>query len=388
MIEVSVDELTIVFRLNKDCKNHFYNKYMYWENIAEIMIHLITKQAEFESVFGEKKEQLNKPEGYTKSYTFGNHSFYFAIGYHSYHSEMGIIIKFSARALDFYIKNTNITIPQFLSKVQSEYYITRLSRIDIAVDYINEQLDLNDIYKGLSNGTLVIRYIRVNKNNNPCLIKHNAILKSFINGSNIETIYVGNKSSERFLRIYDKKKEQLNNKYSDLKKLSEVVQWIRFEAVFRGRYAHEITEILLNSDNEKYIEILSNIFIQKYMFFTESNNFSKKSEITQKLEDSINNKEIILKEPRISNNELNRSYKYILEGSGLMSLMFKLDEIFGSEASINLINDIWEYYSKYYLANSDIMKWLELNKDIYREKYDNINEFLNNQNFNNNFIKR
>lgn len=55
MIEVSVDEFTMVFRLNKDCKNHFYSKYMYWENIAEIMIHLITKQAEFENIFGEKK---------------------------------------------------------------------------------------------------------------------------------------------------------------------------------------------------------------------------------------------------------------------------------------------------------------------------------------------
>ncbi|EKC59164.1 replication initiation factor family protein, partial [human gut metagenome] len=61
-----------------------------------------------------------------------------------------------------------------------------------------------------------------------------------------ESIYIGSRAenAQSLLRVYDKKSEQISNNGFRLDEALQCDSWVRFEASYRGNYAHQITEQL------------------------------------------------------------------------------------------------------------------------------------------------
>ena len=68
---------------------------------------------------------------------------------------MGIIVKFSASALSYYKQvyeeyyNEAIDVNIMAKLLNEEYWELRLSRIDLAIDYFNYDMTVNELYQGI-----------------------------------------------------------------------------------------------------------------------------------------------------------------------------------------------------------------------------------------------
>lgn len=98
ILELGVDECTIVLQMNDD--QFTIDESFDWIETAGVIIEKFISKADFISVYGEPIPEKKAPKGYTDAVTFGEHPFYLAIAYHDLIKSMGVIVKFSAQALD------------------------------------------------------------------------------------------------------------------------------------------------------------------------------------------------------------------------------------------------------------------------------------------------
>ena len=122
MLEFGIDELTVVLHfarrniLNDDETNMNFQ----WEDEAEIIINMFEQRANLIGVFGKRNGMARLPQGYMIGWTYGEHAFYFAVGYHPYQMGMGVIVKFSAQALAFYMEATGLEVYEILKKFRDD----------------------------------------------------------------------------------------------------------------------------------------------------------------------------------------------------------------------------------------------------------------------------
>lgn len=79
-----------------------------------------------------------------------------------------------------------------------------------------------------------------------------------------QTLYVGSRSSDAFLRIYDKKTEQNrpNGTYRGLAQQCE--DWIRVEAEFKHRVAKSIGQHISKYDGDNFYQELLGIVLERW----------------------------------------------------------------------------------------------------------------------------
>ncbi len=140
------------------------------------------------------------------------------------------------------IHNCKVNWRKIITKIYQEFK-GHITRIDIAIDFINYGLSVNNIHVDLCNKKTML----VNKLN--AKIKEDRI--EYIGSNNeVETIYIGSRRSDAFLRIYNKKKEQSdkNGPYRELANRCD--DWIRIEGEFKHRLARQIGAMIytLNTD--------------------------------------------------------------------------------------------------------------------------------------------
>lgn len=353
----SIDEITLVLFANEDSIEELED----WEPYAEKMITEFARLANLEEIFGEKTDLENKcPQGYSVGYQFGYNPFYFAVAYHSLHPQMGVIVKFSAYSWHVYCTQGEMDIKRFLHIVRSDTYICRLSRIDFAIDYQNWDITVNDIYHNLINEHLEIHNFKGKKN-------HSVISGYEVDGI-VDTFYVGSKKtgSRLFLRVYDKRKEQIEKMGYRCKEAIETETWVRFEAVFKSDYAHQLTKIIMDTENKNIPDLIVNKIAEKYRFYDLIS--EKYTDYTMALirKSEIEFPNLLLKSPR--DNNLIRSLLHLITGSGLFSTLYKCDEIWGDETSTKLLQCLHDIYSKKYTPNSDVLVWLEENKSTMQKQ--------------------
>lgn len=90
----------------------------------------------------------------------------------------------------------------------------RLTRIDLAFDLYNSPVDIEGLYKEITKGNIKMSTTKAN------------LLKGADGG---QTLYIGSRQSDKFIRIYDKAVEQ-----------SLPGNWIRIELEIKGETAREI----------------------------------------------------------------------------------------------------------------------------------------------------
>lgn len=380
MLEIGIDETTLVLQLSSE-KKHWLETAK-WEEMAEDIINRFEEKSDFIKIFGERGTQMHLPKGYKKGYAYGEneHSFYTAtIAYHPYQLSMGVIVKFSAQALDYYHKKTGLQLYQFLQSVEYEsLYTLRLSRVDCVCDYIDEKVNVTEIYQDLINNRVGAFYEYFNKKTGKYKLRRNRVeIKGFVRGEDVPTVYLGSVQSNSRLRIYDKKLEQIERKGNKLDKARNCHDWVRFELVLHHEYSHQFGEKLftVQSDDE-FSDLIANTILQKFRFMELDNGeIDCETFYTQLLLDSIKSQNLILKAPSSRNYDLLNSMKYLYFGSGVVSTLYKIKEIFGDKALSTFIEILRNYVCEW-TPHDDCRYWLYRNKEDYKDNYPDFEVFL------------
>lgn len=355
-LHVDVDELTIVIQPNEETVGEWPN---HWGQIANELSEIIAEKLSLTSLFGEMARERISPQGYTISYSFENMPYFLRIAFHEGYLKMGIIIKFSASALNLYKQayensyNKPLGVYEILKKLDEPYWNMHLSRIDFCADYFNFPLSVNDIYNNLKCKKFEIINYKGNRNHT----KMSAIEID----TKAKTVTIGSrkKGSNSFLKIYDKLTEQLEN-YGRYAQLAQQFQsWVRFEVTFRGQYAKKLTQLILSLHSRDMLQqFIANKIVEKYCLSdTETRQLTEYSEAL--INFSTVAPPLIASSPR--NNQLMQSIHYILKGSGFFSMLEKVKQIWGISAVTILLKRLLFEYEHNYIPNDDVSIWLKKN---------------------------
>ena len=351
-IFVGVDELTAVLSVDK----RLFKSLADWKPKAESVITEFSRLANLERIFGVQKDINGKPpQGYTSAYQYGDNPFYFAVAYHPLCPKMGVVVKFSAHSWAVYCQRGQTNIKRFLCSIQSKSYRVRLSRVDFTVDYQNWDISVDDIYQKLINNCLEIH-------DHKGRASHSEISAYETNGK-VSTFYVGSKKmgTRLFLRVYDKKVEQIENRGFRFKEAMNTESWVRFEAVFKGDYAHQLTDTIMKAKEENLQDLIADKVTEKYRFYDLEG--KKYTDFTIALSEKTKAifPRLRLESPR--DNDFTHSLIHLVNGSGLFPALYKCDEVWGDESSMALLKCLHEIYKYDYEPNEDVRLWLKNHKD-------------------------
>ena len=191
----------------------------------------------------------------------------------------------------------------------------------------------------------------------------------------IQTIYLGSRSkgSKGFLRIYDKKMEQIKNNGFRLEDAIKNNSWIRFEVVYKGMYAHSITEELLkeNLTDQEFASFIAKAVTQKYRLYDiEEGEYRIETKKLIEIAEKSNAARLRCDSPR--DNSLRQSIQYIIFSSGLFSLIYKIEQLFG----IDGVDEFIDYLKSCYVSNiwkgatmtRELNLWVKKHEDLSKGK--------------------
>ena len=346
---VGVDEFTIVLQAADKVK------VTDWPDTVDMMLSVFLRKSRLVNLFGDMSPAVKLQAGYTSGLTFENRPWYLVINWNEDFPTMGVCVRFSAHAYAAYKEaymaqfQTEMNIADFLRMVQDDVYTTRLSRVDLTADYFDytdehirtAPLSPDTIYTRLINGDYVVK----NGNGHQSIRNMSGVDK----GGAYQTFYLGSQKGKTngFLRCYDKKAEQLQTmgfRYDDALNCES---WVRFEAVYRHDYAHQITEGILSVKTAQELSrLIAKYICDKYQFFDA--NTDEATEFTSDLLGVAAGSSVAalgMTSPR--DNSLRQSIRYLRNGSGLYSTLFKVANIWGPEAARELIDFLLCEYEQY-----------------------------------------
>ena len=389
-INVSADEFTLLLFPIKEVTSQIWNYH------SRAIVNRFLEISKFEMVLGNFEITTTKLQaGYTIGLTVINKPFHCGIYWNSEIPRMAVCVKMSASSLRYYESETEnifgkpIYLYQFLKMIQSpDLYNTRFSRIDLVVDYFDYPSSLpskkyllpNEIYNHLKQGEY-----RVEDYNGVSKIR---TYKGIENKGICETFYVGSQrsGSNGFLRCYDKKIEQIKKRGSFYNKAINVDSWLRCEAVFRNKPAHDLTEQLLKIDSlTDYQAWIATHISNKYRFFNVvTEEYIKISADLLDVASGIIVPALSSDKPK--DNSLEQSIANLYVGSGLMSILHKIEYLYGIKGIRAFLDNIVNYfdfeYSKEKSKKRPVFKWLSIHGSEYKKK--TIQEVMNNYNSDNN----
>lgn len=350
-LSIGIDELTLVLSADKEGIERLED----WQPKAESMVAEFARLANLEDIFGAQKGLEGKcPQGYSVAYQYGDNPFYFAVAYHPLHPQMGVVVKYSAYSWSAYCKNGDMDIKRFLRSVQSGSYNTRLSRIDFTADYQNWPISVDGIYQSLIKNRLEIQDYKGRRN-------QSAVSALEVDGI-ASTFYVGSKKAgtRLFLRVYDKKKEQIATRGFRCREAAGTLSWVRFEAVFKGCYAHQLTDIIMESGEENLKGLIADKIAEKFRFYDLEN--GKYADFSAALFENAERQfqHLRLESPR--DNDFIGSLLHLANGSGLFPALYKCDKVWGNGTSTALLRHLHGIYADEYAPNDDVLLWLKKHK--------------------------
>lgn len=355
-LKVNIDEISIVVQPTAETIGEYPS---HWQQIAQELTEIIAEKLSLPMLCGMMQPEKIAPQGYTTAYSFENMPYFFRIAFHDHYINMGIIIKFSASALSFYQQifqeyyQEPIDVYDILKHLDEPYWDMHLSRIDFCADYFNFPLSVNDIYQNIKNNKFGIV-------NNKGKRNHSRTSALEIN-QETKTVTIGSrkKGTNSYLKIYDKKSEQLENNGRYAQIAQKVNSWIRFEVTYKKEYAKQLTKLILKLPSRDSLhQFIANKIVEKYCLMDIENQtvteYSKSL-----LEFSSYSLPLTLTSPR--NNELIQTVHYMLKGSGFFPLLRKVQEIWGIPAVTILIKRLLFEYEFNYVPNPDLNIWLKKN---------------------------
>lgn len=355
-LAVGVDEFTLVLRSTGTLET------IDWLNELDKMIDEFTRLSRIEELYGKLENATSKLQaGYTNGVTIANRPWHFMICWHEFLPTMGLCIKFSAHAYAAYCQDyekkyqEKMNIVVFLKQIESDIYTMRLSRIDLTADYKDypnprnptRQLDPNTLYEQMKRGNYIIK----NHKDKKVIRTYSALDK---NGA-YETFYAGSRKgkTDGFLRCYDKKQEQIETCGYRYDEAIKCESWVRFEAVFKGTYAHQITEQLRKISTEDELkQLIARDISDKYRLFDIST--GDWLEITNDLVGlAAGTAAGGLSCSGARDNTIKQSIEYLKKNSGLYMIFYKVNIVWGAGGEEKLLKHLKEVYEREYKPTAD-----------------------------------
>lgn len=375
MLKTSIDELTVVLQATVSEKMTLENN-ADWQKLANEIIVEFEKTADLKNIFGERVKETSCPQGYTNGFCYGQHSFYFCIAYNESSYNMGIIVKFSAQSLAYYLKKTNQQVYSFLQTLKSDKYEFRLSRCDVDVNFMNEKFTPTQIFNDLKTEKVLVFYQK-NQKNKLIFVRKHAKLQGFAINRDVPTVYVGSIASDCQLRIYDKKLEQIQQNGSKLAWVLQFDSVIRFEVALKHDLAHNITDLLLKVKNDKQLnDLVLSVFLQKFYF--KRARTDKATLYTKKMQKALKGDQEYLLGHVNADNDLLQRFKYLLFSSGTISTLYKILAVYGYDDLDQALEYIKNFVQNWNV-NDDCRFWLQKHADDTAETFDdfaNLKQYL------------
>lgn len=370
MLRASVDEFTLVLQAPRDQKLELEDAED-WDSLANRLIIEFENKAKFVSILGSKMQAEKCPAGYVQGFCYGRHNFYVVVAYNKTAYNMGIVIKFSAEALHYYLAKSKQEIYDFLQNVESDMYSMRLSRIDFDIDFIDEVFTVNSLYEKIKSKKVEV-FLQKQQKEKVIFSKRNLRYRGFMDEGKIQTIYLNSPLSSVNCRIYNKRLEEIKLRKPEMKfALSH--SWIRFEAVFKNEYAHNLTAELLKIKTQRELyDLILTCWTQKFFF---KNADGTTSVYTKKMLDALKSNDFQLLGQMPQDNDLNKLLEYVLENSGTISTLYKIKTLWGVDALAYAVSYINHYVSDWD-ANQNCIEWLKKHANDTKETYPNFSDFI------------
>lgn len=367
MLVPDIDEFTLVL-WDKDIE---LIEIKDWNKIAHGIMEQFVEQTLLEEFFGSYINSNGGLPGYTYTFTFDNQPFNgLHMGWHEINKKMGIAISFSASAWLYYRKHfkehygTDVTVADFLKLAQSDDWKARLSRIDFLVDFKDEGMSVDGIYRSIERGTAHVLYDNGKRNpSTPETISKDGVIQTFYLGSR-------KKNTGLRFRLYDKKQEQIAKGRAALRlpEAESLNDWVRLEVIFRGTYAHNLHEELLKVQNHNDLKnLIVGAILSKYQFWYIKS--KKMMKFTKDMNDMLNTSVYEFENPKMRTVELEKMIDYHIKGSGILPLIHKLEQTFGDGTGKDFLNWLYEMYYNGYEPSKDDIAWLNKHKTLYQKEY-------------------
>lgn len=368
MIQCDVDEISFVFLPD-------FNEMMSdYEAFALDICYKIDELLELEKYTVNFKLNEKGFAGYNHIINFDE--FEILLCFNTDSPRMGIFLKFSGQGLKHYMKrreedNQKISYRQLVQKFfELENYFSgscRVSKIDFAIDFIDEGLKVNQIHQELNKSTIKSKY--VDSFTNTIKLRKNQSNISTINTNNrVETIYVGskaNKGNSLLLRIYDKKLEQEKKKGIYYDEALKCDDWVRFEMSIRQAYANQTGLDILKCRNDKELSsLIFQRFTDKYLFFKNDELWHISKVMLEYVSTDF---DLLRSKPR-RKNDLLSTYIYLLKNSGLESFLYKIDKIYGKESIQEFFKHVLIHFKTKYKPSPDTIIFLNNRKDELKKE--------------------
>ena len=349
-LTVGVDEFTLVLQPPDKVK------VTDWPDTVDMMLSVFLTKSQLVNLFGRMDDATKMQAGYTSGLTYTDRPWYLVICWNEDMPTMGVCVRFSAHAYAAYKEaykeqyQADMDIAVFLDMVQDDVYTTRLSRIDLTADYFDHpdellsdrQLSPDLIYERLKNGAYVVR----NRNDRQSARNMSALDRE----GRYETVYIGSRKGKTngFLRVYDKKQEQIQTMGYRYDEALQYESWVRFEASFLHDAAHQLTEQLLSEgmtaqDLQRWI---ARHITDKYRFVHSET--GEATEFTADLLGVVAGSSVAaLSTPSPRDNALRQSINYLRDNSGLYSTLYKALCVWENDADKQLMDFLWKDYERY-----------------------------------------
>lgn len=245
--------------------------------------------------------------------------------------KQGILLYFDATGKRLFEDNTPfeqllMCWPELIEKV---YELGgHLTRIDIAIDIFNADVNLSKTYDDARNGRLVIK----NRNNKPVSIGQ--FSKDFVTTG----MTINSRSSDAFGRLYDKKREQTDKQGPFYQLALESNSWVRIEGEFKHKLAEKIgKEIIQCTDIETLDKFLVAQIVDRWQLVDGEELIELWRQLTELSEPNM-----IVVNSNIQLPSLVKSLHYFITFGGA-GLLYKVYRIFG-EAGLAELNELLNEY--------------------------------------------
>ncbi|HEM3634080.1 TPA: replication initiation factor domain-containing protein [Streptococcus suis] len=363
MLQADIDEISFV------CLTGFSGQWDEYETHAIDVCDKIDELLELRKFTINYKQTEQSFAGYNRCIDFD--SFNILLCYHSDLPNMGIYLKFSGQGLKEYLKMRDergdpisyIELVQRFVKIKNYFGgEARVSKVDFAIDFIDEGLNVSHIHKELQQSSIQ-SVVFDKKSSKLKLRKNNSKISTHTVNNEVQTIYVGsrkNKGNSLLLRIYDKKIEQLSKRGIYYLQAKSSTDWVRLEASFRQKYANQIGEDILQcNNNQELAGLIFRRMTDKYQFYHEN---GEVWDITKVMLAYTNNDFDLLQTKPTRKNDLVTTYYYLLKNSGLESFMFKLQNIYDGPVIDELFVAIKNHFTSEYRPSKDTITFLNKNR--------------------------
>lgn len=221
---------------------------------------------EFDEIF-ELPKAVTPLNGYTNAFCYGTEykEGTVTVSFNRNRKDMGILIDFTASGKRLFETIYRMRYKYFswkrLINTACRDLNGHITRIDVAIDLVNSDFDLDILDDEIEKEQVGIL------NSRGQLIKDSSykVVKTL---KGVQTIYVGSRKSDAFLRIYDKRREQIEGNRLLFGLADTIDSWIRIEGEFKHKTAHKIGEEISNQDQMH--DFLINLIFDRWKIVDQS----------------------------------------------------------------------------------------------------------------------